>query len=118
MFSPVDPATSADFAAAARTLAYEARRRGLVGPSFRCPPRLVGVDRTIRRRDGEQGAIISVRMRDRPWLAVLADMIEGVVIANELTPPRSDRLRTELWHVCSGAVSSGGATDQPARRVA
>lgn len=87
--------TTADFAAAARILAREARGRGLVGPSYRCPPRLVGVDRTIRRRP--DGAIVSVRLKGRPWPAVLADMIEGVVAANRLTPPRSDRLRTELW---------------------
>ena len=37
--------------------------------------RLVGVDRTLRRRGG--GAVVSVRLRGRPWPAVLADMIEG-----------------------------------------
>jgi len=106
MSSPsADPATSADFAAAARTLALEARRRGLVGPSFRCPPRLVGVDRSIRRR--RDGAIVAVRMRGRPWLAVLADMIEGVVVANRLAPPQSDRLRTELWAIGAPAVGPG-----------
>ncbi|MGH9135323.1 MAG: hypothetical protein ACRDZZ_15395 [Ilumatobacteraceae bacterium] len=89
------PATTVDFAAAARTLTREARRRRLVGPSFRCPPRLVGVDRSIRRRRG--GAVVSVRIRGRPWVAVVADMIEGVVVTNELAPPQSDRLRTELW---------------------
>lgn len=93
--------TTADFAAAARLLAREARRLGLVGPSFRCPPRLVGVDRTIRRRP--DGAIVSVRMRDRPWPAVLADMIEGVVVTNLLTPPQSDRLRAELWEACGAS---------------
>jgi hypothetical protein len=96
-----DTATTArtvEFATAARTLAREARRRGLVGPSFRCPPRLVGVDRTIRRH--EDGAIVSVRLRGRPWAAVLADMIEGVVAANRLQPPHADRLRAELWELC------------------
>jgi hypothetical protein len=108
--------STADFATAARTLSSEARRRGLVGPSFRCPPRLVGVDRTIRRRG--DGAIVSVRVRGRPWPAVLADMIEGVVVANQLAPPQSDRLRTELWSAC-GAVTLAEPTDPPAvRRVA
>lgn len=112
--------STADFAAAARTLTSEARRQGLVGPSFRCPPRLVGVDRTIRRRS--DGAIVSVRVRGRPWPAVLADMIEGVVVANGLNPPRSDRLRTELWTVCSSAEDTGHTTSEtrfaPDRRVA
>jgi len=95
----MDSATTVDFAAAARLLTREARRRGLVAPGFRCPPRLVGVDRSIRRRGATtvDGAVVSVRLHDRPRSAVLADMIEGVVVANRLTPPRSDRLRTDLW---------------------
>lgn len=70
----------------------------MIGPSFRCPPRLVGVDRSIRRRG--DGATVAVRLRGRPWVAVLADMIEGVVVANQLAPPQSDRLRSELWALC------------------
>ncbi len=88
-------ATTVQFAQAARTLSREARRRGLVGPSFRCPPRLVGVDRSLRRH--EQGGVVAVRLRGRPWVAVLADMIEGVVAVNRLGPPQADRLRAELW---------------------
>ena len=107
------PASTVDFASAARTLTSEARRRGLVGPSFRCPPRLVGVDRSIRRR--ADGAIVSVRLRGRPWVAVLADMIEGVIAANGLTAPQSDRLRGELWELC-GAVPLDGR--HPVARVA
>src|SRR5688500_20312751 len=91
-------ASTVEFASAARNLTREARRRGLVGPTFRCPPRLVGVDRTIRRHD--DGAIVSVRLRGRPWAAVLADMIEGVVVANRLQPPPADRLRSDLWETC------------------
>jgi hypothetical protein len=88
-------ATTVEFAAVARTLTREARRRGLVGPSFRCPPRLVGVDRSIRRR--ADGAVVSIRLKNRPRSAVISDMIEGVVVANGLRPPGADRLRTELW---------------------
>ena len=108
--------TTADFAAAARTLSREARRRGLVGPSFRCPPRLVGVDRSIRRH--ADGAVVSVRLRGRPWPAVLADMIEGVVVANQLAPPRSDRLRTELWEVSGASASATESLHDDVRRVA
>ena len=104
-------ATTVDFASAARTLTHEARRRGLVGPSYRCPPRLVGVDRSIRRRP--DGAIVSVRLRGRPWVAVLADMIEGVIAANGLAAPESDRLRSDLWGCC-GVV----AAEPPVARVA
>ena len=96
-----DPATTAaastaDFAAAARLLSLEVRRHRLVAPSYRSPPRLVGVDRTLRRRpDG--GTVVAIRVRGRPVTAVLGDMIEGVVVANQLVPPHSDRVRTELW---------------------
>lgn len=114
MPSPSRSATTVDFASAARTLTSEARRQGLLGPSFRCPPRLVGVDRSIRRR-GDQ-VIVAVRMRGRPWVAVLADMIEGVIAANRLSPPDSDRLRAELWVACGVEVASPSA--RPARRVA
>jgi hypothetical protein len=89
--------TTARFAHAARSLTREARRRGLVAPSFRCPPRIVGADRTLRRRP--DGGVVSVRVRERPWPAVLADMIEGVVAVNGLAPPAATRVRTELWEV-------------------
>jgi hypothetical protein len=108
------PATTVDFAAAARTLTREARRRQLVGPSFRCPPRLVGVDRSIRRRSG--GPVVSVRLRGRPWVAVLADMIEGVIVANGLAPPVADRVRTELW-IAVGFEPSA-EIERPAAQVA
>ena len=91
----MESSTTVHFAHAARTLTQEARRRGLVGPSFRCPPRVGGVDRTLRRRPG--GAVVAVRLKGRPWPAVLADMIEGVVVANDLPAPAATRLRTELW---------------------
>jgi hypothetical protein len=41
--------------------------------------------------------VVSVKLRDRPWVAVLSDMIEGVVVTNRLVSPHADRLRAELW---------------------
>ena len=102
----MDPTNTLDFASAARTLAREARRRGLVGPSYRCPPRLVGVDRSIRRR--ADGAVVAVRLRGRPRSAVLADMIEGVVVTNGLCSPEADRIRTDLWLIMDGDGSRVG----------
>ena len=84
-----------NFAHASRTLAHEARVRGLLVPGFRCPPRILGVDRSLRRWDG--GATVAVRVKGRPWVAVVADMIEGMVVANQLVPPVADRLRAEMW---------------------
>src|SRR3954452_24649738 len=89
------------FAQTVQTLAATARSLGLVVPSFRSPPRLVGVQRSIRR--WPKGAVVAVVVRDRPWPAVQADLIEGVVAANRLEPPASDRARTELWLALEGA---------------
>jgi hypothetical protein len=88
-------ATTTRFAEAARSLARAARVVGASCPSFRSPPRRTGVDRTIKRWDG--GATVAVRLKGRAWPAVLADMVEGVVVANRLAGPAADELRTALW---------------------
>lgn len=94
--------TTVDFSHAARLFALHARRHGLVAPSYRCPPRVIGVHRTLRRHAG--GAVVAVQVRGRPWAAVLADMIEGVVVVNRLAPPAADRIRTELWQAIGSPV--------------
>jgi hypothetical protein len=99
-----DRATGAlDFAAAARSLSAATRRMRLVVPGFRTPPRLVGVDRTVRRHPS--GATVAVRVRGRPWPAVVADMIDGVVVANRLDAHRANRVRADLWAVVSSAAA-------------
>lgn len=115
--------TALDFANAARVLGREARRLGLVAPSFRCPPRIIGVDRSLRRHD--KGAVVSVQLKGRPWMAVLSDMIEGVVVANLLAPPHADRVRGDLWKAVGRGPSlqplaqpSVQPSAQPVRRVA
>jgi hypothetical protein len=98
--------STVEFADAARRLSRAAQRRSLDVPSYRCPPRLVGVDRTIRRRRADKGggAVVSIRVKGRPREAVLADMIEGVVVTNGLRSPDADRIRTDLWTVIAGSV--------------
>ncbi len=98
----MEAASTLQFAAAARALGAEARARGLVAPSFRSPPRLPGTNRTIRRRPG--GPVVAVAVKGRPWAAVLADMIEGVVVANQFVNGAADQLRTALW-VAAGPPS-------------
>lgn len=88
-------ATSLRFAAAARTLGQAARLRGLVVPCFRSPPGVDGVQRTIKRRRGVP--TVAVRLRGRPWPAVVSDMIEGIVVGNGLSGARADRIRAALW---------------------
>jgi len=89
-------ATALRFATASRSLAAAARARGLEAPIFRSPPRLSGADRSIRRR-ADGGATVAVRVRERPWGAVVADMVEGVIVANRLRGSDAVRARTALW---------------------
>jgi hypothetical protein len=95
--------TSIRFAGAARDLGRAARLRGLDVPAFKSPPRLAGYSRTIRRRP--KSTTIAIVLRDRPWAAVLADMIEGIIVANGLDGSRADQIRAVLWL----AVDSTGA---------
>jgi hypothetical protein len=85
------------FAECARVLADEARRTGLgVVPAFRSPPRVFGRDRTIRRRpDGS--VVVAVALGGRPFAAVVADMVEGVVAGNRLVGTDADSVRRALW---------------------
>ena len=99
----MESATTFQFARAARALAGEARRLGLVPPSFRCPPRLSGVNRTLRRRDSS--VVVAVRLRGRPWVAVLGDLVEGIVVANGLAGAEADRIRAALWCAAQGEVT-------------
>lgn len=88
--------SSLHFTATARTLGTAARRHDLIVPGFRTPPKLIGAERTIRRHPSG-GATISVVVRGRPFQAVIADMIEGIIVTNGLTGAAATRLRTELW---------------------
>jgi hypothetical protein len=95
--------TSLRFARVARSLTQAARRRGLRAPTFRSPPRRPGLTRTIqRRRDG--GATVAVVLRQRPWAAVVADMVEGVVVHNGVTGTQADQLRFLLWAAVADSV--------------
>lgn len=83
------------FAHAVRTLSEATRLQGLEVPMFRTPPRRSDAMRTIRRT--RRGATVAVRVADRPWTAVLADLVDGVVAANALEGGQAIRCRTALW---------------------
>src|SRR5690348_4033025 len=84
------------FSGAARGVADEARRGGLpVVPGFRSPPRRPGVQRAIRRLPGQQ-AIVAIELHGRSRDEVLADLVEGVVVANRLIGPDAARWRARL----------------------
>ncbi|MCY3561914.1 MAG: hypothetical protein OXH20_12235 [bacterium] len=100
------------FAEAGRRLAATAADLGVQAPSFRTPPRVAGVDRTIRRA-GDGSVLVSVRSRGRAWAAVLADMIEGVVHANDLPPQEAARARNELWAATADIDAAAPPAESP-----
>jgi len=67
---------------------------------FKSPPRIVGVSRTIRKRTDGQ-SVVAIAFRGRPWNAVLADMIDGVLHVNELAGADASRARDDLWETFS-----------------
>jgi hypothetical protein len=88
--------TSVRFAQIARQLNQVAKEHGLQSPAFRSPPRSPGLQRSIKRR-ADGSATVSVALRGRPAVAVVADMIDGVVAANEPGSTRSVDIRDRLW---------------------
>jgi len=93
----MSPSATTKFTAAARVLAQRAAELDLVVPGVRSPPRIVGVNRSIRRSRDSEGGVVAVRLSDRPFTAAVGDMIEGVIFINRLEPPEADRARTQLW---------------------
>ena len=90
----MDNLPASRFAEAARTLGAATRAAGLSVPAFRCPPRVAGATRTIRRYPG--GTVVSVRLRGRPFEQALADMVEGVLVANRVDAPAQPHFRALL----------------------
>lgn len=113
-------ASSLRFAAAARSLGEVARAAGLVVPGFRSPPRIDGVDRTIKRQvdaAGVESVTVSVRLKGRPWVSVLADMIDGVLVANELSGPTAGAARTVMWGAVEADVMRGSELQDSSRQA-
>ncbi len=98
---------SLQFAATVRTIGAAARERGLELPGFRSPPRRPGMERTLRwAPDGS--ATVAVAVKGRPYQAVVADLIEGVVIVNHLSGIDATRTRTALWEAVVSAHAAAG----------
>jgi hypothetical protein len=94
-------ADSLGFSTAARVVAVEARRLGLLVPGFRSPPRRPGLLRTIRRSG--DGIMIAVVVRGRSIEDVVADLVEGVVVANGLRGASARRCRHQLTGALAAA---------------
>ena len=112
MTSPVT-LNAMQFAAAAGALNQAAAVLGLIAPGFRCPPRLAGADRSLRRR-ADGSVVVAVRVRYRATAAVLADMIEGVLAANRADGSAAPALRGALWRALEPFGSPVGASSGPA----
>src|SRR6476660_1509596 len=96
----VTPLPATRFADVARRLGAATHEAGLAVPAFRCPPRAPGARRTIRRYPG--GAVVSVRLRDRPFAEVVTDMVDGVLAANRVPEADAARLRALLHAALAG----------------
>ncbi|MFM8992736.1 MAG: hypothetical protein ACKOJG_00810 [Actinomycetota bacterium] len=115
MHTTLPALNTAEFAAVARMIAAESRRLGLVAPGFRCPPRIIGVDRTVRRFAGDDAAgVVAVAVKGRPLAAVVADMIEGVVVLNRLDAADAARVRSALWLTLETSAHGVAARDASA----
>lgn len=91
----VSSLTAVEFADLARLVAEVALMGGLRAPGFSSPPRRPEIDRSIRRQGTH--SVVAVRRRGRPAAAVQADLIEGVVVANELDEFDAARFRSQAW---------------------
>lgn len=124
--APAGEMTSVGFAEVARQINRAAASLDLTTPAFRSPPRRPGVQRSIARR-ADGSATVSVALRGRPAVAVVADMIDGVLAA---TPPESIRPgatpRDRLWSAAAPALfpsaeqprSAAGSARRPLTRPA
>jgi hypothetical protein len=111
------------FADASRVLSGTALRLGLAAPTFRSPPRMAGATRTIRRLSppspsspadsnvsgGLRSSVVAVSLRGRAFAEVLADMIEGVIVANHLEAVEAQRVRAELFRAATDVLDVAAA---------
>lgn len=97
--------SSLRFAESVRILSGVARQRGLTVPAFRSPPSDPTCDRSIRRRWG--GAVVAVRLSGRPFTAVQADLIDGIIAVNEVSRGEQVEVRREMW----AALARSGQVD-------
>lgn len=109
--------SSMRFASAGRMLADRARDLGISAPTFRSPPRLAGARRSVTRH-GDRSVTVAVVVRDRPPAAVVADMIDGVVLASGADDVAARRLHDHLWVAAHEWLASATGASPPLRAVA
>lgn len=109
--------SSMQFASAGRMLADRARDLGISAPTFRSPPRLAGVRRSVTRH-GDRSVTVAVVVRDRPPAAVVADMIDGIVLASGAPGVAACRLHDHLWAAAHRWLATTNGASPPLRAVA
>lgn len=87
---------SVAFATVARELSIVARQWGSDAPSFRSPPRIAGLRRSISRR-ADGSSTVAVTTRNRSVVAVISDMVEGVLVSASVPAATSGAFRDALW---------------------
>ena len=114
-----NPTTSAvstsatDFASVSRILVDTTAQFGGTSPGFRSPPRIPGVKRSVtRNRDGS--VTVAVAVRDRPVMAVIADMIDGVILTSG--GAGDGELYDALWTAAQRWVHSARSDTAPHHR--
>jgi len=65
---------------------------------------------------GFETVTVSVRIKGRPWVSVLADMIDGVLVANALSGPTAGAARTVMWGAVEADVMRGSEPLEPSRQ--
>ncbi len=110
----INPTTSAtDFATASRILTDTAAQFNGTAPGFRSPPRIPGVKRSVtRNRDGS--VTVAVAVRDRPVMAVIADMIDGIMLTSG--DSGESNLYDALWSAAQSWVQNMRPTTEPSPR--
>ena len=101
------------FADAARRLGAAAHEAGLTCPPSGRRPGSPGAARTIRRYPA--GAVVSVRLRGRPFAEVVADMVDGVLAANQVPAADGPRVRSRLVAALDAFDASPAAPATTAR---
>lgn len=105
--------TSVDFARLGQELAGVVRTHGLCVPDFRTPRHASESGRAIQRR--RSAVAVAVRYRNRPAPAVVADMIEGIVQANQ-GRRLGFAIRDELWLVALAQLARSESQERTSAR--
>jgi len=111
--SAIESAPSVRFSIVAKVITQVSARCGIEVPGFKSPPRSGDLDRAVRQQSS--GSVVAVRIKDRPFEAVIADMIEGVILCNDLPVGKAAKLRNVMWSAVMQSERPSKSTPQHKR---